>query len=96
MQASLDIRQRGVSPTGRVQSRNLIHREDNDFAMSYIKRYGRGRVFYCGLGHMHDLFWNPTVLQHWLDGIQYVLGDLEADATTNRPEPKNHRKARQS
>jgi len=62
-----------------------IHRTDGDFAMTYIKTYGKGRVFYNALGHMHELFWNPTVLQHWLDGIQFVLGDLKADAT---PRPK--------
>jgi len=37
-----------------------IHRKDNDFAISYVKPYGRGRVFYCALGHMHELFWNPV------------------------------------
>ena len=58
-----------------------IRRTDGDFAISWIKRYGKGRVFYCALGHDHDLFWNPTVLQHYLDGIQYALGDLVADAT---------------
>lgn len=62
-----------------------IHRTDGDFAMTYIKTYGKGRVFYNALGHMHELFWDPTVLQHWLDGIQFVLGDLKADAT---PRPK--------
>lgn len=58
-----------------------IHRTDNDFAISWVKSYGRGRVFYCALGHNHDIFWNPVVLGHILDGIQFVLGDLEADTT---------------
>ncbi len=58
-----------------------IRRADGDFAMTYIKTYGRGRVFYCALGHQHELFWNPILLRHWLDGIQFVLGDLPADAT---------------
>ncbi|MFO8013967.1 MAG: ThuA domain-containing protein [Phycisphaerae bacterium] len=61
--------------------RKRIRRTDGDFAMTYIKTYKQGRVFYNAWGHMHDLFWNPMVLQHWLDGIQYALGDLEADAT---------------
>jgi len=26
-------------------------------------------------------YWNPAVLQHYLDGLQYALGDLKADAT---------------
>ena len=33
------------------------------------------------VGHWHQSFWNPAVLQHWLAGLQYVLGDLDADAT---------------
>ncbi len=61
--------------------RKRIHRTDGDFAMTYIKTYGQGRIFYNAWGHMHELYWNPMVLQHWLDGIQYVLGDLDADAT---------------
>jgi len=61
--------------------KELIHRPDRDFAMTWVKSYGKGRVFYCALGHEHELFWNPIVLQHYLDGIQFVLGDLKADAT---------------
>lgn len=61
--------------------RKRIRRTDGDFAMTYIKAYKHGRVYYNAWGHMHELFWNPMVLQHWLDGIQYALGDLEADAT---------------
>lgn len=63
------------------EQKELIHRRDMDFAMTWIKSYGRGRVFYCALGHQHELFWNPIVLQHYLDGMQFVLGDLKADTT---------------
>ena len=63
------------------QHRKAIHRDDMDFAMTWIKSYGKGRVFYCALGHEHPLCWNPIVLQHYLDGIQFVLGDLQADMT---------------
>lgn len=61
--------------------KELIHRQDRDFTMTWVKSYGKGRVFYCALGHEHGLFWNPIVLQHYLDGIQFVLGDLKADPT---------------
>ncbi len=63
------------------EQKKLIHREDMDFAMTWVKSYGKGRVFYCALGHQHELFWNPVVLQHYLDGFQFVLGDLKADTT---------------
>jgi len=56
-------------------------RQDNDYALSWIREFGKGRVFYCAFGHEHRVFWNPTILQHYLAGIQYILGDLKADAT---------------
>ncbi len=49
--------------------------------VSWLQEFGGGRVFFTNLGHREDTFWNPAVLQHYLDGIQYALGDLEADAT---------------
>ena len=67
-------------------------REDNDNAVSWIREFGDGRVFYCSLGHNNHIFWTTEILQHYLDGIQYAMGDLEADATpsaklTEKPKP---------
>jgi type 1 glutamine amidotransferase/HEAT repeat protein/fructose-specific component phosphotransferase system IIB-like protein len=58
-----------------------IKRTDGDFAVSWVRSYGEGRMFYCSLGHREDVFWNRTVLEHYLAGIQFALGDLPADAT---------------
>ncbi|MEW6358376.1 MAG: HEAT repeat domain-containing protein [Planctomycetota bacterium] len=65
-----------------------IHRTDGDFAVSWIKAHGAGRVFYCSLGHRNEIFWNPAIVQHYLDGIQFALGDLEADATPKGKQQK--------
>jgi len=65
----------------------LILREDGDFPLCFVKSCGRGRVFYSALGHQHELFWNPVVLEHLLDGIQFALGDLAADTTPSNVEP---------
>jgi len=54
---------------------------DKDFPISWIKPHGQGRVFYTTLGHNAEIFWNPKLLQHFLAGIQYALGDLKADDT---------------
>lgn len=53
---------------------------DVDVAVSWCRQIGEGRLFYTNLGHRDDTFWHPEVLSHLLDGIQYALGDLEADA----------------
>jgi len=58
-----------------------IHRDDSDFAVSWVRNYGRGRVFYCSLGHSPHIFWNPKLLRHYLAAIQFILGDLPAPAT---------------
>ncbi|MGB3088169.1 MAG: ThuA domain-containing protein [Phycisphaerae bacterium] len=56
-------------------------RKDNDYAVAWVRSYGQGRVFYGSLGHNNEIFWNPLILQFYLDGIQFALGDLEADTT---------------
>jgi type 1 glutamine amidotransferase len=58
-----------------------VRQQDKDFPMSWIRRHGKGRVFYTGLGHGPDVFANARMLAHLLAGIQYALGDLEADDT---------------
>lgn len=49
--------------------------------VSWLREFEGGRVFYSNLGHREETYWNPTVVRHFLDGIQYALGDLEAEAT---------------
>ena len=56
-------------------------RADGDYAVSWIREYGKGRVFYSVLGHTASDFWQPWILGHFLAGIQFALGDLAADAT---------------
>jgi len=54
---------------------------DDDTGITWIKTWGKGRMFYCSLGHNDHIFWNPTILQHYLDGIQFALGDYKVDTT---------------
>ena len=62
-------------------SRGPYLRPDNDYGLSWIKNYGKGRVFNTGLGHTPTLFMTPALATHILGAIQFVLGDLEADTT---------------
>ncbi len=52
-----------------------INRTDGDFGITWLRREGKGRVFYCSLGHNSHIFWDARILQHYLAGIQYALGD---------------------
>jgi type 1 glutamine amidotransferase len=61
-------------------------RPDNDYALSYIRREGQGRVYVNVLGHHESIYYNnPAMLEHILAGVQYALGDLKADDT---PRPR--------
>jgi len=60
---------------------NKPGRQDGDNAVAWVRNFGDGRVFYCSLGHNNHIFWTTPVLQHYLDGIQFAMGDLAADAT---------------
>ena len=59
-------------------------RADQFYAISWINQYGQGRAFYCSLGHRDEIYYNPLILEHYLAGIQYVLGDLQADDTPQK------------
>lgn len=59
-------------------------RTDGDYAVAWIKNVGKGRVFYCSLGHDRNVFQEPAVVKFYLDGIQWALGDLSADATPKK------------
>lgn len=58
-----------------------MRREDHDYAVAWVQQVGEGRVFYSSLGHNHHIYWNPMLLKHYLAGIQFASGDLEADTT---------------
>lgn len=65
-------------------------RKDGDNAIAWVKQHGKGRVFYCSLGHNKQIFQDPKLLRFYLDGIQFALGDIEVDMTPSGPlkEPK--------
>jgi len=54
---------------------------DVDVPVSWCREIGKGRLFFTNLGHNDMTFANKSALQHMLDGIQYALTDLDADAT---------------
>jgi type 1 glutamine amidotransferase len=56
-------------------------RTDHDYPLSYVIKEGQGRVFVEVLGHDEAIYKHPQMLAHILAGMQYALGDLEADDT---------------
>jgi type 1 glutamine amidotransferase len=58
-------------------------RPDKVYPVAWIREYGKGRVFYNSMGHMNETFMKPEIVGHFLAGMQYILGDLDANATPN-------------
>jgi len=60
------------------QPRGNCFREDDDYALAWVRQYGRGRVFYCTIAHNPYVFWDPKMLEFYLAAAQFALGDLQA------------------
>jgi type 1 glutamine amidotransferase len=56
-------------------------RPDADYALSWIHNYGKGCVFFKALGHTPAFFATPNLSDFFFRGIQFVLGDLQAETT---------------
>ena len=66
--------------SGENMQKGGMKRKDHDYAVSWVRKYGGSRVFYSNLGHNDFTYYNVKALQHYLNGIQFALGDLEADS----------------
>lgn len=62
-----------------------IHRKDNDFALAWVKSFGKGRIFNTTFGHRTEIFWDSRILKFYLDAIQFATGDL---VTPTEPGPE--------
>ena len=62
-------------------TRGGIKRKDGDFGVAWARHWEKGRVFYCSIGHNHEMYWNPKILSHYLAGIQWALGDYQVEVS---------------
>jgi len=63
-----------------------VHRADHDFAVTWAKMYGKGRVYYSTLGHREESWDRPEVLKMYTEAIKWAMGLVDADVTP-RPIP---------
>lgn len=61
------------------KAKEVNPRTDADYALSYIRAEGKGRVFYEGHGHDYRVYAMTPMLEHIRAGIQFALGDLKAN-----------------
>ena len=68
-----------LDPAGTNMKKGGMKRKDGDYAVGWVQRYGKGRVFYCNLGHREGTYQNPVVMKHFLAGLQRVAGKRQAE-----------------
>ena len=65
-------------------AKNGVHRTDKDFAVSWVRNYGKGRVFVSTLGHRSEVWEMPQVQKMWLEGTMWVMGVTAGGDATPR------------
>ena len=58
-----------------------VHRTDKDFAISWARNWGKGRVFTSVLGHRPSVWDRPDIQQMWLEAVKWVLGLTSGDTS---------------
>jgi uncharacterized protein len=76
---SIDVEKSDRATAGRFCV--LCTRPDQDYGVAWVKAYGKGRTYFTPLGHTTIMYTDKRWTQHILAAVQYILGDLEVDAS---------------
>jgi type 1 glutamine amidotransferase len=50
-----------------------VARTDKDFAVAWTKNFGKGRVFYCSLGHRPEVWARPDIQKMWTEAVKWAI-----------------------
>jgi len=76
-----------LDTTGVDLQKQGVHRTDGDFAVSWVRNYGAGRVFVSTLGHTIQAWEHPQVQKMWVEAAKWVMGMTKEGDATPRPKP---------
>jgi type 1 glutamine amidotransferase len=65
--SNVDLKEQGVHTT--------------DLPIAWARNYGKGRVFYCGLGHRQEVWQRKDIRQMWTEAVKWAMGLTDGDAT---------------
>jgi len=57
-----------------------IRRTDNDYAMAWVREYGKGRVFYTALGHGDNVWKDPRFQNMVINAVKWSTGEVPGEA----------------
>lgn len=73
-ESKLDLKNKGV------------RRTDNDFAVTWVREFGQGRMFFSSFGHTIESWDRPDIQKMWLEAVKWCMKLTNGDATP-RPRP---------
>jgi uncharacterized protein len=59
-------------------------RDDGDYAVSWCKAEGQGKVFYTSLGHRQDVWKSENFQKHLMGGLDWSVGRAKGDSTPTK------------
>ncbi|MCL4794997.1 MAG: ThuA domain-containing protein [Bryobacteraceae bacterium] len=63
-----------------------VRRKDNDFAVTWVREFGKGRVFFSSFGHTIESWDRPDIQKMWVEAVKWSMKLTDGDATP-RPRP---------
>ena len=76
----LSIDPASFNPTNPDPKRDLT-RKDKDYAISWCRTEGKGKVFYTSFGHDPKVWKDERFQKHLFGGLKWATGELPGDAT---------------
>lgn len=59
-----------------------VRRTDGDFALAWVREFGKGRVFTCLLGHRPEVWDNPAIQKMWLEAFRWTIGITNGESAS--------------
>ena len=61
-----------------------MERKDGDYAISWCKEIGKGKVFYTSLGHQKKVWNDPVFQTHLVGGLKWAMGQAPGSAAPSK------------
>jgi uncharacterized protein len=71
-----------LDPSKLDLNKPAVHRKDGDFAVTWTKMYGKGRVYYSTLGHVEQNWDDPRMQDMYVNAIKWAMGLTDAEYTS--------------
>ncbi len=76
----------GLDPASVDLTKKGVQRIDGDFALAWVRQFGKGRVFTCVLGHRESVWDNAAIQKMWLEAFRWAVGITDGE-TASLPLP---------